>query len=216
VDPRAANRLSVVVVTYNSAVAVAVALPRLCEQLGAGDQLVVVDDASSDDTVAVVRDVAPGAEIVRTGRNTGFAARGQSAMREHADGGPARHGGGGGEAACHPMSPVLLPEQAAVVTAAVLDAGRLLGARAQPSRVPTCDWAVAREISRSEPAWPRHNALADRRSIRDPSRSRSSAWYAAGFALVRVVQRLLTGRLGRACWCRAAPSWTTCGGYRAP
>jgi hypothetical protein len=141
---------------------------------------------------------------------------GQSAMREHADGGPARHGGGGGDAACHPMSPVLLPEQAAVVTAAVRDAGPLLGARAQPSRVPTCDWAVAREISRSEPAWPRHNALADRRSIRDPSRSRSSAWYAAGFALVRVVQRLLTGRLGRACWCRAAPSWTTCGGYRAP
>jgi hypothetical protein len=40
--------------------------------------------------------------------------------------------------------------------------------------------------------------------------------YAAGFALVRVVQHLLTGRLGRACWCRAAPSWTTCGGYRAP
>jgi glycosyltransferase involved in cell wall biosynthesis len=76
VDPRASNRLSVVVVTYNSAVAVAVALPRLCEQLGAGDQLVVVDNASSDDTVAVVRDVAPGAEIVRTERNTGFAARG--------------------------------------------------------------------------------------------------------------------------------------------
>lgn len=117
-DPRAANHLSVVVVTY-SAVAVAVALPRLCEQLGAGDQLVVVDNASSDDTVAVVRDVAPEAEIVRTERNTGFAAR-------------------------------------------------IVGV--------VC----------------------------------------AGFALVRVVQRLLTGRLGRACWCRAAPSWTTCGGYRAP
>jgi glycosyltransferase involved in cell wall biosynthesis len=67
--------LSVVVVTY-SAVALAVALPRLCEQLGAGDQLVVVDNASSDDTVEVVRDVAPGAEIVRTERNTGFAVRG--------------------------------------------------------------------------------------------------------------------------------------------
>jgi Glycosyl transferase family 2 len=214
VDPRAAN--SGVLVTYNSAAAVAVTLPRLCEQLAAGDQLVVVDNASSDDTVAVVRDVAPGAEIVRMERNSGFAARGQSAMREHADGGPARHGGGGADAACHPMNPVLLPEQAAVVTAAVGDAGPLLGARAQPSRVPTCDWAVAREISRSESAWPRDNALADRRSIRDPSRSRSSAWYAAGFALVRVVQRLLTGRLGRACWCRAAPSWTTCGGYRAP
>jgi GT2 family glycosyltransferase len=76
-----ANRLSVVIVTYNSAAAVATALPRLCEQLGAADQLVVVDNASSDETVAVVRDVAPRAELVQHQRNAGFAAAANAGAR---------------------------------------------------------------------------------------------------------------------------------------
>jgi GT2 family glycosyltransferase len=72
-SPQSASRLSVVVVTYNSREAVACALPPLCEQLAAGDELVVVDNGSSDDTLGVLRDIAPGATVVRNERNTGFA-----------------------------------------------------------------------------------------------------------------------------------------------
>jgi N-acetylglucosaminyl-diphospho-decaprenol L-rhamnosyltransferase len=69
-----ARRLSVVVVTYDSSAAVTAALPSLIAQLGASDELVVVDNASSDDTVAVVRALAPAATLLRTERNAGFAA----------------------------------------------------------------------------------------------------------------------------------------------
>lgn len=71
--PEHATQLSVVVVTYNSRDAVAASLPALCEQLAAGDQLVVVDNASSDDTPATVRTIAPQATILRNQRNLGFA-----------------------------------------------------------------------------------------------------------------------------------------------
>ena len=74
VSREAATRLSVVVVTYDSARAVADSLPPLCAQLGPGDELVVVDNDSSDATVAVVRSLAPRATVVETGANTGFAA----------------------------------------------------------------------------------------------------------------------------------------------
>jgi GT2 family glycosyltransferase len=69
-----ARSLSVVVVTHDSRAAVAAALPALWEQLGAGDELVVVDNASSDGTVDVVREIAAGATVVETGWNAGFAA----------------------------------------------------------------------------------------------------------------------------------------------
>ncbi len=65
--------LSVVVVTHNSRDAVAAALPELYEQLAAGDELVVVDNASSDGTLEAVRGIAPAAVVVETGRNAGFA-----------------------------------------------------------------------------------------------------------------------------------------------
>jgi N-acetylglucosaminyl-diphospho-decaprenol L-rhamnosyltransferase len=69
-----ASRLSAVVVTYNSRAAVAVALPALCAQLGPDDELVVVDNASTDDTVAAVRELAPAAKLVQSEHNAGFAA----------------------------------------------------------------------------------------------------------------------------------------------
>jgi GT2 family glycosyltransferase len=66
-------RLSVVVVTHDSRVAVTAALPALYDQLAAGDELVVVDNASGDGTLDAVRAIAPGAVVVETGWNAGFA-----------------------------------------------------------------------------------------------------------------------------------------------
>jgi N-acetylglucosaminyl-diphospho-decaprenol L-rhamnosyltransferase len=81
VHPEAESRLSVVVVTFNSASAVAASLPALCAQLGAGDELVVVDNASRDDTLAVVTRLAPGAVVVRNDGNAGFAAAANAGAR---------------------------------------------------------------------------------------------------------------------------------------
>jgi len=68
--------LAVVVVTYASAGVVAdclTALPAALEGAGPA-QIIVVDNASPDDTVDVVADTAPEAEIVRRTGNDGFAA----------------------------------------------------------------------------------------------------------------------------------------------
>jgi GT2 family glycosyltransferase len=66
-------RLSVVIVTYNSRAAIAATLPALLGQLEDGDELVVVDNASTDATVELVTRLAPDAAIVRNPRNDGFA-----------------------------------------------------------------------------------------------------------------------------------------------
>jgi GT2 family glycosyltransferase len=68
-----ANRVSVVVVTFDSAVAVRSALPSLSAQIGSEDELVVVDNGSTDDTLAAVGAIAPGATVIQTGSNHGFA-----------------------------------------------------------------------------------------------------------------------------------------------
>jgi GT2 family glycosyltransferase len=67
--------VTVVVVTYNSARL----LPGLLSSLEAGMagvpwELVVADNASADDSLAVVQSLAPTATIVQTGRNAGYAA----------------------------------------------------------------------------------------------------------------------------------------------
>jgi GT2 family glycosyltransferase len=64
----------VVIVTHDSRAAIAATIPALAEQLREGDELIVVDNASADDTVAAARDLAPTAAIVETGANLGFAA----------------------------------------------------------------------------------------------------------------------------------------------
>jgi N-acetylglucosaminyl-diphospho-decaprenol L-rhamnosyltransferase len=68
------TRLSVVVVTFNCRAAVARSVPSLVEQLREGDELIVVDNASSDGTPATVRELAPAAALVEHGTNLGFAA----------------------------------------------------------------------------------------------------------------------------------------------
>ena len=67
-------RLSVVIVTYNSRGDIQAALPALVDQLSAQDELIVVDNASRDDTLEAVARIAPDAVLLPAGWNSGFAA----------------------------------------------------------------------------------------------------------------------------------------------
>jgi GT2 family glycosyltransferase len=66
--------LSVLIVAWNSREELERTLPALLPELGEGDELLVVDNHSSDDTVERLRALAPAARLVRMGRNVGFAA----------------------------------------------------------------------------------------------------------------------------------------------
>ena len=66
--------LSVVIVTHDHREAVRAALPALAAQLDDGDELIVVDNDSSDGTPDAVRELAPDAIVVEAGANLGFAA----------------------------------------------------------------------------------------------------------------------------------------------
>lgn len=66
--------LSVLIVAWNSREELRQTLPALLPELGEGDELVVLDNASEDDTAATVRELAPRARLVRAERNLGFAA----------------------------------------------------------------------------------------------------------------------------------------------
>lgn len=65
--------LSVLIVAWNSREEFARTLPALLPELGEGDELIVVDNDSTDGTAEVVATLAPAARIVRSGRNAGFA-----------------------------------------------------------------------------------------------------------------------------------------------
>ena len=69
-----AFHVSVVIVTYDSAGAVAESLPALLRELGPRDELIVVDNASRDGTAERVRELAPGARLLAQRDNLGFAA----------------------------------------------------------------------------------------------------------------------------------------------
>jgi GT2 family glycosyltransferase len=66
--------ISVVIVAWNSRDELCRTLPALLPELGDGDELIVVDNASEDGTADAVAALAPGARVVQTGRNAGFAA----------------------------------------------------------------------------------------------------------------------------------------------
>ncbi|TPW77235.1 glycosyltransferase family 2 protein [Schumannella soli] len=84
------ERVVAVVVAYNRAALLVEALEGLLGQTRPLDSIVVVDNASDDDTAAVVGRVAPDAELVRLTRNTGGAGgfavgTAVAVLREHAD-----------------------------------------------------------------------------------------------------------------------------------
>lgn len=65
--------VSVLIVAWNSSQELRRTLPPLLAELCDGDELIVVDNASPDDSAAVVAELAPAAKIVTMGRNDGFA-----------------------------------------------------------------------------------------------------------------------------------------------
>ena len=68
------SALSVVMVTYMSRAAVQRSLPPLLAQLRDEDELIVVDNASTDDSASEVRRLAPSAQVMENAENLGFAA----------------------------------------------------------------------------------------------------------------------------------------------
>ncbi len=66
--------ISVVVVTYRQGEGVRPALEALSAQLRSDDELIVIDNASGDDTPTVVEQAAPAARLVPSASNDGFPA----------------------------------------------------------------------------------------------------------------------------------------------
>jgi len=66
--------LVIVVVTWQSAAEVSALFASLAPTLAAGAELVVVDNASTDDTANLVRRLAPAAVVIANAANRGFAA----------------------------------------------------------------------------------------------------------------------------------------------
>jgi GT2 family glycosyltransferase len=67
-----ADAVAVVIVTHDSASEIGATLGEVLRQLRPDDELIVVDNGSGDETVSVVRAVAPAARVVERG-NKGFA-----------------------------------------------------------------------------------------------------------------------------------------------
>ncbi|MGC5020475.1 glycosyltransferase [Micromonospora sp. DT47] len=79
---RAAPMVAVVVVTYNSAAVLPGLLASLDEGLcGVRWHLTVADNASADDCVEIARRLVPHCRIAQTGRNAGYAAAFNAALR---------------------------------------------------------------------------------------------------------------------------------------
>jgi N-acetylglucosaminyl-diphospho-decaprenol L-rhamnosyltransferase len=65
--------VSVLIVAWNSGPELRRLLPSLLAELREGDELIVVDNDSPDDSAAVIAELAPQAKLVMMGRNRGFA-----------------------------------------------------------------------------------------------------------------------------------------------
>jgi GT2 family glycosyltransferase len=65
--------LSVLIVAYESRDDLKKTLPALLPELDEADELIVVDNKPGDGSAEVVKELAPRARVLQTGRNTGFA-----------------------------------------------------------------------------------------------------------------------------------------------
>jgi N-acetylglucosaminyl-diphospho-decaprenol L-rhamnosyltransferase len=65
--------VSVLIVAWNSSAELRRTLPPLLAELRDGDELIVVDNDSPDDSAAVAKELAPQVKLVTMGRNRGFA-----------------------------------------------------------------------------------------------------------------------------------------------
>lgn len=98
-SPAAARPVAVLVVTWNSAAVLPDFLASLPAAMAGVDwRLVVADNDSADDTVAVLRALAPDATLVQTGRNAGYAAGINAAL----DAAARWEGGVGAAMVCNP------------------------------------------------------------------------------------------------------------------
>ena len=75
-------RLSVVIVSFDSAAELRRTLPALVAELGEGDELIVADNGSADGSLAVAGELAPPARLLDLGENRGFAAACNAAAAE--------------------------------------------------------------------------------------------------------------------------------------
>jgi len=66
--------VSFVIVTHDSADALARTLPALVAELAGDDELIVVDNESSDSSAARARELAPAAAVIESGANLGYGA----------------------------------------------------------------------------------------------------------------------------------------------
>src|SRR4051794_40159917 len=64
--------MSVVLVTWDEGATIARCLAPPVRQLKPGDEVIVSDNASTDETLQVVSRIAPDAKIVQNGGNLGF------------------------------------------------------------------------------------------------------------------------------------------------
>ncbi|MFG2876398.1 glycosyltransferase [Streptomyces sp. NPDC048337] len=95
----ASGPVAVVVVTWNSAAVLPEFLTSLPEGMAGLDwRLVVADNDSADDTVELIRSLAPDATVVQTGRNAGYAAGVNAALAAATD----REGGLRAALVCNP------------------------------------------------------------------------------------------------------------------
>ncbi len=70
-----------IIVSYESAGELRRTLPPLIEELGDGDELIIVDNASHDASTAVETELAPDARLLRLDTNTGFASAANAGAR---------------------------------------------------------------------------------------------------------------------------------------
>ncbi len=73
-ESKSAPTLSVVVVTFRHGDALRGPLEALVGELRGGDELIVVDNASGDETPEVAQEMAPAARVIRNAENAGFPA----------------------------------------------------------------------------------------------------------------------------------------------